>query len=148
MNFWFLLICFGVAFLAHYALGMIQMKSFTKHFGELRRKGKVAIGKKKGAFKAGSIVMFAVDDNGIILDSSYMSGVTVLERFKELKGFEGLNVATLTKEDAKGFPKQVQGAILEASSNYNVIMSGGEVEEPQSPLGRLTGSIKNLATQK
>ena len=69
MNFWFLLICFGVAFLAQYALGMIQMKSFTKNFGQLRKKGKVAIGKKKGAFKAGSIVMFAVDDNGIILDS-------------------------------------------------------------------------------
>ena len=148
MSFWFLLICFGVAFLAQYALGMVQMKSFTVNFRRLRQMGKVAIGKKKGAFKAGSIVMFAVDNDGIILDGSYMSGVTVLARFKKLEGFEGLNVATLTKEDAKGFPKQVQAAILEASSNYNVIMSGGEVKEPESPLGRLTGSIKNLATQK
>ena len=148
MNFWFLLICFGVAFLAQYALGIVQMKSFTVNFGRLRKMGKVAIGKKKGAFRAGAIVMFAVDNDGIILDGSYMSGVTVLARFKKLKGFEGLNVATLTKENVKGFPKQVQGAILEASSNYNVIMSGGEVQEPESPLGRLTGSIKNLATQK
>ena len=98
MNFWFLLICFGVAFLAQYALGMMQMKSFTINFGKLRRQGKVAIGKKKGAFRAGSIVMFAVDENGIILDSSYMSGVTVLAKFKKLKGFEGLNVSTLKKE--------------------------------------------------
>ena len=44
MNFWFLLICFGVAFLAQYALGMMQMKSFTINFGKLRRQGKVAIG--------------------------------------------------------------------------------------------------------
>ena len=140
MNFWFLLICFGVAFLAQYALGMMQMKSFTINFGKL--------GKKKGAFRAGSIVMFAVDENGIILDSSYMSGVTVLAKFKKLKGFEGLNVSRLKKEDTKGFPKQVQDAILEASSNYNVIMSGGEVPEPPSPLQKLTGSMKNLVTQK
>ena len=111
MNFWFLLICFGVAFLAQYALGMMQMKSFTINFGKLRRQGKVAIGKKKGAFRAGSIVIFAVDENGIILDSSYMSGVTVLAKFKKLKGFEGLNVSTLKKEDTKGFPKQVQDAM-------------------------------------
>ena len=52
MNFWFLLICFGVAFLAQYALGMMQMKSFTINFGKLRRQGKVAIGKKKGSFSA------------------------------------------------------------------------------------------------
>ena len=142
MNFWFLLICFGVAFLTQYALGMMQMKSFTINFGKLRRQGKVAIGKKKGAFRAGSIVMFAVDENGIIL------GVTVLAKFKKLKGFEGLNVSTLKKEDTKGFPKQVQDAILEASSNYNVIMSGGEVPEPPSPLQKLTGSMKNLVTQK
>ena len=76
--------------------------------------------------------MFAVDENGIILDSSYMSGVTVLAKFKKLKGFEGLNVSTLKKED----------------SNYNVIMSGGEVPEPPSPLQKLTGSMKNLVTQK
>ena len=44
--------------------------------------------------------------------------------------------------------KQVQDAILEASSNYNVIMSGGEVPEPPSPLQKLTGSMKNLVTQK
>ena len=69
-------------------------------------------------------------------------------KFKKLKGFEGLNVSTLKKEDTKGFPKQVQDAILEASSNYNVIMSGGEVPEPPSPLQKLTGSMKNLVTQK
>ena len=124
------------------------IKQDTINFGKLRRQGKVAIGKKKGAFRAGSIVMFAVDENGIILDSSYMSGVTVLAKFKKLKGFEGLNVSTLKKEDTKGFPKQVQDAILEASSNYNVIMSGGEVPEPPSPLQKLTGSMKNLVTQK
>lgn len=148
MNFWFLLICFGVAFLAQYALGIMQMKSFTVSFGKLRRQGKVAIGKKKGAFRAGSIVMFAVDNKGIILDSSYMSGVTVLAKFKKLKGFEGLDVAKLQEKDTKGFPKQVREAILEASSNYNIIMSGGEVKEPLSPLANLTGSIKNLVTQK
>lgn len=148
MNFWLIIICFGVAFVLQYVLAMFQMKSFTIHYGKLRKIGKVAIGKKKGGFMAGAIAMLAVDDSGIILKASYLSGVTVLSRFKELRGFEGKDIVKLVDEDAKKYPKQVRKAILEASSNYITITNGGEVQEPQSPLNRMAGSVKKLATQK
>jgi len=137
MNFWFLIICFGIAFILQYMLTFIQMKSFTAHYSKLRKKGRVAIGKIKGGFYAGSIAMFAIDENGIILEGSYMQGITVFARLKELKGFEGKNVGILTKADCKNLAKPLTKAILEASSNYNVIMGGGEVVEPPSPLQRL-----------
>jgi len=137
MNFWFLVICFGIAFMLQYALTFIQMKSFTAYYSKLRRKGRVAIGKVKGCFHAGSIAMFAIDTNGIILDGAYMQGVTVLARVKELKGFEGKDVGILTKADCEKLAKPLIKAILEASSNYNVIMGGGKVVEAPSPLQRL-----------
>lgn len=137
MNFLFLIICFGIAFILQYMLTFIQMKSFTVNYSKLRRKGRVAIGKVKGGFRAGCIAMFAIDENGIILEGSYMQGVTVFARIKELKGFEGKDVGILTEADCKNLSKPLIKAILEASSNYNVIMGGGVVVEPPSPLQRL-----------
>jgi DNA-binding transcriptional regulator of glucitol operon len=137
MNFMFLIICFGIAFILQYMLTFIQMKSFTANYSKLRRKGRVAIGKVKGGFRAGCIAMFAIDENGIILEGSYMQGVTVFARIKELKGFEGKEVGILTEADCKSLSKPLIKAILEASSNYNVIMGGGVVVEPPSPLQRL-----------
>lgn len=137
MNFWFLIISFGIAFSLQYTLTFIQMKSFTANYSKLRKKGRVAIGKVKGGFRAGCIAMFAIDKNGIIIDGSYMQGITVFARAKELKGFEGKDVGILTEADCNKLNKPLIKAILEASSNYNVIMGGGEVAEPPSPLQRL-----------
>lgn len=148
MNFWLIIICFGAAFILQYGFAMLQMKSFTKHYGKLRRKGKVAIGKRKGGFMAGAIAMLAVDDEGIIITGSYLSGVTVMARFKELNGLEGKNIVKLVEDDILKYPKQVRKSILEASSNYITIINGGEVKQPESPLNKMAGSVKKLATQK
>lgn len=141
MNFWFLIICAGIAFTLQYVLTFVQMKSFTAHYSRLRKKGRVAIGKAKGAFNAGCIAMFAIDEDGIILEGSYMQGVTVFARAKNLNGFEGKDVGTLTEVDCKGLAKPLKKSILEASSNYKVIMGGGEIVEPPSPLQRLGSFI-------
>lgn len=141
MNFWFLLICAGIAFMLQYLLTFIQIKSFTEHYKILRKKGRVAIGKSRGAFRAGCIAMFAINEDGIILEGSYMHGVTVFARAKKLTGFEGKDVGALTEEDCKGLLKTLKKSILEASSNYNIIMAGGEIVEPPSPLQRLTNFI-------
>lgn len=144
MNFLFLIISLGIAFSLQYTLTFIQMKSFTANYSKLRKKGRVAIGKVKGGFRAGCIAMFAIDKNGIIIDGSYMQGITVFARVKELKGFEGKDVGVLTEADCNKLYKPLVKAILEASSNYNVIMGGGEVVEPPSPLQRLS----NIFTAK
>lgn len=148
MNFWFLIICFGLAFILQYILTMTQMKSFTMHYKTLRKMGRVSIGKQKGGFKSGAIAMFAIDDEGIILKGAYLSGVTVLARFKQIDGFEGKNIVSLLENDVKNFPKQVRKAILESSSNYVTIMEGGVIEKPKSPIGSITQSLKKVVDQK
>lgn len=134
MVFWTIIISLGLAYVIQFLLTMLQMKNFNLNFRDLRRMGRVAIGKKKGGFVAGSIAMFAIDDNGIILKGLYLSGVTVLARFKELNEFNGIDIAALKEEHVKQYPKQVKKAILDASSNYITITNGGDVEESKAPL--------------
>lgn len=148
MIFWTVLISLGIAYVLQFLLTMIQMKDFNLNFRDLRKMGRVAIGKKKGGFVAGSIVMFAIDDEGIILKGMYLSGVTVLARFKEINDFNGVDISTITEEQVKSYSKQVQKAILDASSNYITITNCGEIEEEKSPLQKLSGSIQKVVTQK
>lgn len=148
MIFWTVLVSLGIAYVLQFLLTMIQMKDFNLNFRDLRKMGRVAIGKKKGGFVAGSIVMFAIDDKGIILKGMYLSGVTVLARFKEINDFNGVDITTITEEQVKSYSKQVQKAILDASSNYITITNCGEIEEEKSPLQKLSGSIQKVVTQK
>ncbi|MEG1410444.1 transcriptional regulator GutM [Clostridium sp.] len=148
MIFWTIIISLGLAYVIQFILAMIQMKNFNLNFRDLRKIGKVAIGKKKGGFVAGSIAMFAVNDEGMILKGLYLSGVTVLSRFKELNEFNGINIVNLREDHVKKYPKQVQKSILDASLNYITIITGGVVEDPKSPLQKLTGSKQKIVTQE
>ena len=144
MNFWPIVVALGVAYILQMGLAIIQMKSFTVTYGELRRKGKVAIGIKKGAVSSGAIVMHCVDDAGDILDRRRISGVTVFSKFRVLPGFEGKNIRSTSADDCRRQPKSVRKATESARENYITIMAGGTVAEPESPLGRLTTRIKSV----
>ena len=127
MNFWLVACLLGGGYLLQCLFGLMQMKDFSKTFRPLRKMGRVAIGRTNGGLRAGAIVMFAIDENGIILAGKRMMGVTVLAKFKDLTGFEGRNIGELTQTDVEKLPKPLRKAILDAVMNYNIIMSGGEI---------------------
>lgn len=127
MNFWLVACLLGGGYLLQCFFGLMQMKDFSKAFSPLRKMGRVAIGRTNGGLRAGAIVMFAIDENGIILKAKRMMGVTVLAKFKDFTGFEGKNVGELTQADVEKLPKPLRKAILDATMNYNIIMSGGEI---------------------
>lgn len=81
-----------VAYALQITLGLRQLKDFNRVYSELRRQGKVAIGRRSGKIKAGTIVMFALDDQGTVLDAKKMQGVTVLARFKSLPAYIGQDI--------------------------------------------------------
>ena len=58
------LIIVGGAFLLQGLMSFLQMRHLTNEFLKLRRKGKVAFGRKSGGFRAGAVVMFGIDDEG------------------------------------------------------------------------------------
>ena len=56
MNLIVLGILFILAFILQYALTYVQLNSFKRSYSKLRRIGRVVIGRKKGAARAGAIV--------------------------------------------------------------------------------------------
>lgn len=142
----------AVALLSAYALQfifqMIQMRSFNKYYKKLRKMGRVAIGKAKGGFHAGAIVMFAIDQDGVILEGCFMRGFTMLARFKTWNFFNGIDVGTIRKEDCETIGVPLRRAVLNASSNYNTIMSGGEILEKPSLLHRIGDKIYGVNKKK
>lgn len=146
MNFWFLLISLGVAFVLQFVFASIQIRDFNKNYKILRKTGRVAIGKYKGAIFAGAIAMFSIDKDGNIIEGVYMSGVSILARFKKIDILNGENIANL-KENLN-LPKPVKKAIENASSNYRRIINGEEIKPEKSPIGKVTDSLKYITTGK
>ncbi|MBQ9349307.1 MAG: transcriptional regulator GutM [Oscillibacter sp.] len=132
-------------FLLQAFLSSLQISHFNKEFIALRRRGKVACGRQSGGFHAGAIVMFLLDENGIIREGKMIMGVTVLARAKPLSGFEGKFVGGLTDDDLPKHGKNLRKAILDARDTYNKVMSGEIVPDKPSPFQRAGRALAGRA---
>lgn len=130
-------------FLIQALLTSAQISHFNKEFIKLRRRGKVACGRQSGGFHAGAVVMFLIDENGIIREGKQLTGVTSFARVKPLDGFQGKFVGGLTEDDLPKYGKNLRKAILDAKDTYNKVMNGEIVPDKPSPFqkvgARLTG---------
>ena len=122
----------GLAFVIQFVLSSFQMKNFNNEFVRLRRKGKVAIGRKSGGFHAGAIVMFRIDEKGIIQESRKIEGTTFLARVKDFPGFEGRYVGDLSVNDVEKSHKNLRKAVEDAALTYKKYMAGEEIAQPPS----------------
>lgn len=131
-------IALGVAFLLQIVFSMLQMKYFSSQFVKLRKHGKVAVGRKNGFFFAGAIVMFLIDEDGIILEGKKMEGVTCLARVKDFNLCDGAYIGDLTEEDGPEGHRNLRRAIADTANTYNRFEAGEILEDPPSPAKRLT----------
>lgn len=128
-------------------LGFFQIKHFNTTYQELRRKGKVAIGRRSGKFKAGTIVFFAINDDAKIIDARLMQGVTVMAKFKPKEEYIGQDIhfidhyhPLVQKEN-----KLTQLAMENAREIYLRVEIGNYTEEkPNSPLQNIQMSVAML----
>lgn len=128
MNSIVLFIILGIiVWILNFVFGMMQIKSFNKNYIEMRRRGKVAIGRKRGYIQVGTVVMFLLDDDGKIVDSRKMQGISVFARFKKLMGLEGINLGDIHKGNLIKYNRYTKSAILDAVKNYNTF-KGGEMD--------------------
>ncbi|MEH7416316.1 transcriptional regulator GutM [Neobacillus drentensis] len=148
MQIFIIMIFMAGAFIFQMVLGYLQIKHFSKAYAELRRIGKVAIGKKPGKFRSGTIVMFAVTNSGKILKAKRIQGVTVMAKVKDMPGFEDKNIRTLEEKNLAHCNKLLKLAILDAVHNYKVIMSGGEIPEKNSLFKRMMLQAERVAAVK
>ena len=136
------LFAIAAAFILQGILSFIQMRHLTNDFLRLRKKGKVAFGRKSGGFHAGAVVMFRIDDDGIIQEARKLEGITAFARLRDMKGFEGRYVGSLTEEDGPKNHRNLRKAIADASLTYRRFIAGESVPESPSPLRRLIGNIE------
>lgn len=129
----FLIIAGIVVWILNFLLGLLQIKNFNQNYIELRKLGKVAIGRKKGRITSGTIVLIRIRDDGLIEESRMMQGVTVAARVKNLRGLEGKYIWQLEENDLKKFNKPLKKAILDAIKNYNTFKNK-EVSKEQENL--------------
>jgi len=119
----FLIIAAISVWLLNFFFGLLQIKDFNKNYMELRKLGKVAIGRKKGRITSGTIVLIRIKDDGLIEESRMMQGVTVAARVKNFYGLEEKYIGQLQESDLKKFNKPLKKAILDAVKNYNTFKS-------------------------
>lgn len=135
------------AYLLQAFLGYQQIKHFTKTYTDMKRKGRVAIGRNAGKFKAGTIVMFAIDSNAIIIDAKKIQGTTVLAKFKELPAFIGYQLPTLSVDlpIVQKENKLTQATIMDAVALFERVSRGEAIEEKEAPLS-VVGTQLSLMT--
>ena len=107
------------AFILQFLFSMVQMKGFNVHYGRMRK----------------------IDKRGMIKEGCFMRGFTIFARFKKFDDFNGKNVGLITKEDCKGMEYSLRRSVLNAASNYNTIMDGGEVVETPGLLTRIADML-------
>ena len=101
-------------------LGLWQFKKFSNHIRDLRGSGRVAIGRARGRFLAGVIVLLVIDNYCRIIKGEIMEGRTVFAGFKEFNILNGLTLFELSDELCKSlnldFQKSV--AVMSAKQDY------------------------------
>lgn len=142
--FWTYVIGFAILYIAQTLFAMQQSKNFAHTFTVLRRRGRVAIGKKRGLLASGAFVLFVLDEEGRIVEGQKLSGVTVLSRFRLFGAFNGHELSSLAPESDQRFNKSVRAAIVNARDNYRIIMAGGTAPEPPGPLAGVASSARRL----
>lgn len=138
----YLMVLIGLSWLLQSMLGLSQVRNFNRRYAELRQMGRVAIGKKTGKFRAGTLVMFVIDRNDVIVKAVKMQGVTVFSRVRDMKGFEGKILPQLTESDLTKLNLLTRAAIKDALSNFDIITKGGEVKIRKTWLEKLMPAKK------
>ena len=144
MDFWFLIIILGVSYLAQMGFSFFQLQDFAKAYASLRKRGKVAIGKRKNALSAGSIALFLIDDAGTIVEAKALSGLTVGARFKPLTGFDGMGIEHVTEGPLARLPRGLRLAVLNARDNWVTVQLGQTPEDPPGPLSRILARLRRV----
>ncbi|HFI0480606.1 TPA: transcriptional regulator GutM [Streptococcus suis] len=139
-----------LAYILQIIFGLKQLKHFNTTYSELRKKGRVAIGRRAGKIKAGTIVMFAVDQSGKVLDARRMQGVTVVARFKTMPDYIGQDIhyfdtynPLIRKEN-----KLLQTAIEDAREVFLRTEAGNYEDVPKfAPVLNVGNQLKLLSTR-
>lgn len=146
--FWIFIAAIGFAWIFQSFLSFKQTKAFTDLFVNLRKKGRVAMGKFSGGLVAGSIVMFVLDDDDRVVEGHRLNGITVLARFNQFDLYNGRFMSMVEAGEAARYGKSVMRAVANARDNYRVVAEGGVPAEPPTALARALDRLPGIKPKK
>ena len=117
---WTLFIAAIAIWVLQTALTLWQFRRFNRRLKELRQSGPVAIGKAKGRFLAGAIVLLCIDADCCIVKGEIMEGVTVFAKCHPFSALNGLNLLDLSEAlcEERDLTRQQAKAALSARQDY------------------------------
>lgn len=118
-----LVVIAAAMWLLQLALGLWQLRQFQRSFKELRKMGRVAIGKSKGRFTTGAVVLLCIDEGATIIAGRKMQGMTIFAKPRDFAVFNGRCLTSVTEESCVGLDKAARVAVLNAVENYNAFVS-------------------------
>ena len=106
-------------------LGFWQFKKFSNHLKQLRGEGRVAIGRARGGFSTGVIVLLVIDNYCRIIKGEIMEGRTVFAGFKPFDHLNGLTLFELSDDLCKSLKLSFRQsvAVLSAKKDYEEFVS-------------------------
>jgi len=110
-------------------LGLWQFKRFNRSLKELRKQGRVAIGKAKGKFAQGVVVLLCIDENANVIAGRKMQGRTVFATPKPFDAITGLSLSKITEKDCLTLDKKTRKAVLDAVENYKSFIKEAAAEK-------------------
>ena len=133
-----------ICWILNFIFGFMQLKNFNTNYIEMRKKGRVAIGRKKGYLQAGTIVLININEEDKIFDCKMMQGISVLAKVKSFTGLEGKKINELTELDLNKYKKLKRVAILNAIDNFNQFKKGAEAEPDKAEVKEKNSLLKNF----
>lgn len=132
-----------IAYILQIFLGMKQIKNFNAVYIRMKRKGKVAIGRRPGKLVSGTILLLGVDEAGVIQEAEMMQGTSILARFKPHPQFIGIDIHQLTEaEILLKENKLTRQAAANAQKIYLEVAKGSHRDEtPVSPIFNLGNQL-------
>lgn len=134
------------AFLLQTYLGLKQIKHFSAVYTEMRRNGRVAIGRKPGKVRAGTIVLLGLDRDANIIDARKLQGTSVIAKFKTMQKLVGINILELdiNMPELKDENKMTRNTVMDAVDVYKKFINGEVIEEKKAPLVELKNKALSL----
>lgn len=124
---WIIFVLIGAAWIGQMILGFYQIKYFNKNFKDMRKLGKVVIGKNKGTVRAGVVVLIAIDKDSNIIKAKKMQGISVFARMRALKILENKNLLKINTSSLKGVDKWTVKAVDNGIESYkNYLLEGSK----------------------
>ena len=120
MDIFILGILIAAAFLLQALMGYFQIRNFASNYHEVRRKGRVLIGKNPRRFRQGSLMLIGLDRADRIQEIRVMKGLTVFSRFHEIARFDGESVVAVGADYAalQQLSRTERECFLNAYRNY------------------------------